>query len=218
MLEWLLTENNLTYATLIGIIGSIFLFGTIAFSLPMKYYTTEFDKKGKYFIGTFLIAMFTLPIIIGIVYGILSTKIVKEYTSNSEWKTIYTNDIKTDVVLKIRPDKESIVLATSPASPIGEKYKSYITNMDGTIIAQKGGLEEKKKVHLSKENIIHDTELTPTSKITKVEYRPANKMYKKAFSNKGNLQSSDVDGLIRITIEEDDSSDRAELRKLFQDQ
>ena len=87
--------------------------------------------------------------------------------------------------------------------------------MNGTILAKKGDLEEKKSIHINKEDIIYDGELTPTSKITKIEYRAAQQMYKTLFDYKGKPKTADIDGLVRITISDDNSPERTALKSLF---
>ena len=100
---------------------------------------------------------------------------------------------------------------------IGTDYKDYTTNtnMNGTILAKKDDIEENKTIHINKEDIIYDGELKPTSKITKIEYRPAQQMYKTVFGYNGKPKSVDIDGLVRITISDDNSPERTALKSLF---
>lgn len=87
--------------------------------------------------------------------------------------------------------------------------------MDGTILAKKDDIEENKTIHINKEDIIYDGELKPTSKITKIEYRPAQQMYKTVFGYNGKPKSANIDGLVRITISDDNSPERNALKSLF---
>ena len=87
--------------------------------------------------------------------------------------------------------------------------------MNGTILAKNGDLEETKTIHVNKADIIYDGELTPNSKITKIEYRPAEQMYKTVFGYNGKPYNSDKDGLVRITISDDKSPERTALKSLF---
>lgn len=87
--------------------------------------------------------------------------------------------------------------------------------MNGTILAKKDDLEEKKTIHINNSDIIYNSELTPTSKITKIEYKPAEKKYKTLFGHKGKESDADIDGLVRITISDDNSPERTALQSLF---
>lgn len=88
--------------------------------------------------------------------------------------------------------------------------------MNGTIVATKGDLQETKKIHIDTNDIVHENELTPTSKITKIEYKPVTKIYLTVFGYRGNAEKSDKDGIVRITISDDKSPERKELKSLFE--
>lgn len=47
MLEWLLTDSNLSKTAAIGAIGSIIFFAVLSYNLPLKYYEKEYETKGK---------------------------------------------------------------------------------------------------------------------------------------------------------------------------
>lgn len=100
---------------------------------------------------------------------------------------------------------------------IGKNYKNYNknSNMNGTILAKKGNSEETKTIHINKTDIIYEGELTPNSRITKIEYKPAEKKYKTLFGHKGKESDADIDGLVRITISDDNSPERTALQSLF---
>ena len=213
MIEWLLTDSNLLTATIFGVICAIALFAIITVSLP-------YEKKPKTYerIGDFCItAIFLVPlIIIFIGLSIASTTQVK-YTSNSEWKTIYENDIDAEIILNLKTENGYLISNAIGGKTIGTDYKNYTRdrNMNGKILAKKGDLEENKTIHINKEDIIYDGELTPTSKITKIEYRPTQQMYKTLFDYNGKPKPADKDGLVRITISNDNSPERTALQNLF---
>lgn len=87
--------------------------------------------------------------------------------------------------------------------------------MNGTILAKKGNSEETKTIHINKTDIIYEGELTPNSRITKIEYRPAEQMYKTLYGYNGKPKTTDKDGLVRITISDDTSPERTALQNLF---
>lgn len=215
MIEWLLTDSNLLAATFYGVIGVIALFTIITVSLP---YENEKHSKRYETIGDFCItaALFT-PLIIIFLGLTIGFKSQIKYTSDSEWKTIYENDIDAEIILNLKTENGYLISNAIGGKTIGTDYKDYTkdSNINGTILAKKGDLEEKKSIHINKEDIIYDGELKPTSKITKIEYRPAQQMYKTLLDYKGKPKTADIDGLVRITISDDTSPERTALKSLF---
>lgn len=213
MIEWLLTDSNLFTATIFGVIGTIALFAIITVSLPYEKKLKTYERIGDFcIIGIFLVPV----IIIFIGLSIASTTQV-EYTSNSEWKTIYENNIDAEIILNLKTENGYLISNAIGGKTIGTDYKDYIrdSNMNGTILAKKDDLEEKKTIHINNSDIIYNSELTPTSKITKIEYKPAEKKYKTLFGHKGKESDTDIDGLVRITISDDNSPERTALQSLF---
>lgn len=213
MIEWLLTDSNLFLSNFIGVIGVIALFSTITISLPYEKNPRLYERIGDFcIIGIFLVPV----IIIFIGLSIASTTQV-EYTSNSEWKTIYENNIDAEIILNLKTNNGDLISNAIVGKSIGNDYKDYNKNrnMNGTILAKKDNLEETKTIHINKNDIIYDGELTPTSKITKIEYKPAEKKYKTLFGHKGKESDADIDGLVRITISDDNSPERTALKNLF---
>ena len=213
MIEWLLTDSNLFTATIFGVIGTISLFAIITVSLPYEKKPKTYERIGDFCItGIFLVPV----IIIFIGLSIASTTQV-EYTSNSEWKTIYENNIDAEIILNLKTENGYLISNAIGGKTIGTDYKDYTrdSNMNGTILAKKDDLEEKKTIHINNSDIIYNSELTPTSKITKIEYKPAEKKYKTLFGHKGKESDADIDGLVRITISDDNSPKRTALQSLF---
>ena len=213
MIEWLLTDSNLFTATIFGVIGTIALFAIITVSLP-------YEKKPKTYerIGDFcIIGIFLVPVIIIFIGLSIASTTQVEYTSNSEWKTIYENNIDAEIILNLKTENGYLISNAIGGKTIGTDYKDYTrdSNMNGTILAKKDDLEEKKTIHINNSDIIYNSELTPTSKITKIEYKPAKKKYKTLFGHKGKESDADIDGLVRITISDDNSPKRTALQSLF---
>lgn len=206
MLEWLLTESNLFY-TIIGItLGSIILFGIILNKLPSKYIITS----GILALAIYLVPLFT---IFGGIY--FNSKITTKYVSDSEWKEVYTNQINVNVTLKIKHCRACRYLNLTGGSKIKDHYKDYTNSMFGKIKAEKDDLTEEKTIHIDKDDIVQENDVTSTSKLSKIEYKPATGMYKEIFGHRGKIEKSDKDGMVRITISDDKNEEREQLKSLF---
>lgn len=206
MLEWLLTESNLFY-TIIGItLGSIILFGIILNKLPSKYIITS----GILALAIYLVPLFT---IFGGIY--FNSKITTKYVSDSEWKEVYTNQINANVTLKIKHCRACRYLNLTGGSKIKDHYKDYTNSMFGKIKAEKDDLTEEKTIHIDKDDIVQKNDVTSTSKLSKIEYKPATGMYKEIFGHRGKIEKSDKDGMVRITISDDKNEEREQLKSLF---
>lgn len=215
MLEWLLTDSNLSNTAAIGAIGSIIFFAVLSYNLPLKYYEKEYETKGKWIVVPCISAILVAPLvfILGGIY--IQSQITNKYVSETEWKEVYTNEIEADVTLHLRKDSEYTTLQVTGGKRIGDDYKEYDSDMTGTISAAKGELVETKTIHIDKDDIIHENKLTTTSKVAKIEYRPVTGKYKEAFGHHGQVQETDKDGMVRITISDDKSPERKELKALF---
>lgn len=212
-MEWLLTDSNLFTATIFGILNVVALLSITKVSTP-----DEKNSKISEFINDFCaIALSVAPLIIIIIALTIKFETQLEYTSNSEWKTVYENDIDAEIILNLKTENGYLISNAIAGKSIEKDYKDYSqnSNMNGTILAKKGDLEENKTIHIKKEDIIYDGELKPTSKITKIEYRPAQQMYKTVFGYNGKPKSADIDGLVRITISDDNNPERTALKSLF---
>lgn len=216
MIEWLLTGINLVLAAFGGIVTSMTIIALILFKLPDKYFQEYYKGKGQYVANTLIVAFYAVPI--SIVFGTIffASQITTEYISDSEWKEVYTNEIDADVTINLETNNGHSVYAVTGGKPLGDDYKTFSTYMNGTIVATKGDLQETKKIHIDTNDIVHENELTPTSKITKIEYKSVTKMYPTAFGYRGNAEKSDKDGIVRITISDDKSPERKELKSLFE--
>lgn len=216
MIEWLLTGINLVLAAFGGIVTSMTIIALILYKLPEKYFQEYYKGNGRYVANTLIIAFYAVPI--AIIFGTIffASQITTEYTSDSEWKEVYTNEIDADVTINLETNNGHRIYEATGGKPLGDDYKNLNTYMNGTIVATKGELQETKKIHIDKNDIIHENELTPTSKITKIEYKPVTKMYPTVFGYRGDAEKSDKDGIVRITISDDKSPERKELKSLFE--
>ena len=216
MIEWLLTGINLVLAAFGGIVTSMTIIALILYKLPEKYFQEYYKGNGRCVANTLIIAFYAVPI--AIIFGtiLFASQITTEYTSDSEWKEVYTNEIDAEVTINLETNDGHRIYEATGGKPLGDDYKKLSTYMNGTIVATKENLQETKKIHLDKNDIVHENELTPTSKITKIEYKPVTKMYLTVFGYRGNAEKSDKDGIVRITISDDKSPERKELKSLFE--
>ena len=216
MIEWLLTGINLVIAAFGGIVTSMTIIALILYKLPEKYFQEYYKGNGRCVANTLIIAFYAVPI--AIIFGtiLFASQITTEYTSDSEWKEVYTNEIDAEVTINLETNDGHRIYEATGGKPLGDDYKKLSTYMNGTIVATKENLQETKKIHLDKNDIVHENELTPTSKITKIEYKPVTKMYLTVFGYRGNAEKSDKDGIVRITISDDKSPERKELKSLFE--
>lgn len=102
MLEWLLTDSNLSNTAAIGAIGSIIFFAVLSYNLPLKYYEKEYETKGKWIVVPCISAILVAPLvfILGGIY--IQSQITNKYVSETEWKEVYTNEIEADVTLHLK--------------------------------------------------------------------------------------------------------------------
>ena len=210
MLEWLLTGHNLLGATVTTII-SIFLVGSLL-STICKGETKTPNRLEQFFM---ILPMVISLVLISIMFYIKSnTK--EEYTHNSDWKVIYTNDINAKIELHFTVDN---LLGFKKRITAGEKltnaHQILQTTRNGTLTATKGDSEENKKIHLNTSNVIVHGPLSSTSKITKVEYRQVTGKRNTAFGKYGDEAEPDVDGEVRITIESNEDENAKQLKALF---
>ena len=210
MLEWLLTGHNLLGATVTTTIG-IFLVGCVLSTICKG--ETKTRKRLEQF---FMILPMVISIALISIMLYIKSNTTEEYTHNSDWKVIYTNDIDVRIELHFEVDN---LLGLKKQITAGEQltnaHRILQTTRNGTLTATKGNSEETKKIHLDKSNIITTGPLNNTSKITKVEYRPIIGQRNTAFGHYGETEKADVDGEIRITVETNDE-DTKQLKALFE--
>lgn len=210
MLEWLLTGHNLLGATVTTTIG-IFLVGCVL-STICKGETKTRKRLEQFFM---ILPMVLSIVLIGIMLYIKSNT-NEEYTHNSDWKVIYTNDIDAKIELHFEVDKLlRLKKQITAGTPLTNAHRILQTTRNGTLTATKGDSEENKKIHLNTSNVIVNGLLSSTSKITKVEYRPVTGKRNTAFGKYGDETEPDVDGEVRITIESNEDENAKQLKALF---
>lgn len=210
MLEWLLTGHNLLIATVTSTI-SIFLVSSVL-STICKGETKTRKRLEQFFM--ILPMVITLVLISIMIY--IKSNTTEEYTHNSGWKVIYTNDIDAKIELHVQVDN---LLGLKKRITAGEQLKNthriLQTTRNGTLTATKGDSKENKKIRLDKSNVIVSGSLSSTSKITKIEYRPVTGKRNTAFDKYGDEMTPDIDGEVRVTIESNEDENAKKLKALF---
>lgn len=171
-------------------------------------------------LSAFVTSIFVILSIILSLFIVASTKF--EYISDENWKQIYANNIDATVKLKVNSTdflfklKEEII-AGENINKI--QYASLTHSGDNKITVEKNGASYSKQVLIEKNNIISNSDVDSTSKITKIEYKNIQGHQRTLFGHKGPIEKSDkdnIDGTIRITLEQDSSE--KELKQLFESQ
>ena len=73
-----------------------------------------------------------------------------------------------------------------------------------------------KKIKINKNNVIINNEINEDSIITKIEYRAIKGIQRSLFGYKGPIEKSNLDGELRITIE--NNPKQQELKQIFDSQ
>jgi hypothetical protein len=210
MLEWLLTGHNLLIATVTSTI-SIFLVSSVLSTICEG--ETKTRKRLEQF---FMILPMVITLVLISIMIYIKSNTTEEYTHNSDWKVIYTNDIDAKIELHVEVDN---LLGLKKRITAGEQLKNthriLQTTRNGILTATKGDSKENKKIRLDKSNVIVSGSLSSTSKITKIEYRPVTGKRNTAFDKYGDEMTPDIDGEVRVTIESNEDENAKKLKALF---
>lgn len=212
MIEWLLSDAGHPF-----LLSFLITTPIIPFFILGLYNKT----KGRYEPST-LSAVVTLIVAASSV--ILSLFIVAsikfEYISDENWKQIYTNNI--DATVKLKVNSSDFIFKLKEELIAGEninntQYKSLKFSGDNKLTVEKNGVSYSKQVLIENDNIISDSDVNSTSKITKIEYKNINGHQRTLFGYKGPIEKYNkchIDGTIRITLEQDSSE--KELKQMFE--
>lgn len=137
--------------------------------------------------------------------------ITETFIYNTNWKQIYTNDINANVKIETKSSYNTIVAGKK----LDYKYEFFMYyNNQAKIVIEKDNVSYSKKVNINLKDIIINGELNENSKITKIEYRNIQGIQKYLFGHEGPIEKTDIDGELRITIDEDPR--QKELKQLFE--
>lgn len=139
--------------------------------------------------------------------------ITETFVYNTTWKQIYTNDINANVNIATKSSYNIIVAGEK----LDYKYEFFTYyNNQAKIVIEKDNVSYSKKVNINLKDVIINGELNENSKITKIEYRNIQGIQKCLFGHEGPIEKTDIDGELRITIDEDPR--QKELKQMFESQ
>ena len=160
-----------------------------------------------------------VTIIITFVFGVITVcNTTTNYpVSNTEWKTIYKNDLNADVKISYDDFSDKHTISTNKKQNIQDLQNNF--DADHPVIkikltATKNDDSVTKNVLLEKNNLITKDIDPNNTEITKIEYRPIEGTALKVFGVKGKTNKSDQEGEIRITFK---SNNNKQLEALFKD-
>ena len=129
----------------------------------------------------------------------------------SDWKQLYSNDVKADITIDTFFD---LHFKAGEATGVSLDELKRQLALDGKITAtDTSNGKEVRSFTLAKDGIITTGEVDKTSRIVKVEYRPIEGKHNTAFGLKGPVYKIKTGGELRITVKGSEKSD--ELKKLF---
>lgn len=182
MIEWILTENNVSIFYIIVIIIIAFIFVTAvltALSVIGENLKTEIRAKIAYSLSALSALLF-----LSIVY--IDKQIKTENVTEGDWVQIYSNDQKADINLYLKyakPIKAGEVLTDDQLSTLKEIYSRNAIR-DVTVVASKDDAEESRLSQIDGHNIELQLDKNVQLKITKVEYRKIVGEQKTLFGHK----------------------------------
>lgn len=171
-------------------------------------FTLSFEAK-PIFVGI------TLAFVFAIVGASLLASVNKTSIQDENWKQIYTNDNDTKVIITnssqygIRVHNDLIA-----GDKLSADYKLFTVPSKADIKIKKDYVSYSKKVRIEKDNIVINGDLNEDSKITKIEYKNIQGYQRSLFGYKGPIEKDEVEGELRITIEQD--SKQKELKQMFE--
>lgn len=171
-------------------------------------FTLSFEAK-PIFVGI------TLAFVFAIVGASLLASVNKTSIQDENWKQIYTNDNDTKVIITnssqygIRVHNDLIA-----GDKLSADYKLFTVPSKADIKIKKDDVSYSKKVRIEKDNIVINGDLNEDSKITKIEYKNIQGYRRSLFGYKGPIEKDEVEGELRITIEQD--SKQKELKQMFE--
>lgn len=205
MMEFFLSDFGIVmYQLIVAIIA--------AFILIAAYIYHKFIKLGE---SNAEIIGYALALFIAMICGIPLLYISKTSVSDENWKQIYTNDNDTKVIIT---NSSQYGLLVNNDLIAGDKlsadYKLFTVPSEADIKIKKDDASYSKKVRIKKDNIVINGDLNKDSRITKIEYKNIQGHQRSLFGQKGPIEKDEVDGELRITIEQD--SKQKELKQIFE--
>ena len=158
--------------------------------------------------GLYLLGLISAVCLVSATWFLLQITFQPVYSG--DWKQIYTNNENLELTLDLNDT------SFKAGSELGESYTklNFSYFQTGKVIAtDASGFKETRSFRLKAEDVKADSNMSPKSKITEIEYRPVKGRVKTALGLTGPEEKVDYDGELRITIDTQEKSD--ELKKLF---
>lgn len=142
---------------------------------------------------------------------IFNANVKYEKVYGSDWKQLYSNDIKSDITIDTFFD---LHFRAGEATGVSLKELRRQLYLNGAITAtDTSGHKESRTFTLVQDGISTTGEVDKTSKIVKVEYRSIEGNRRSAFGLQSSIYKDKTDGEFRITVQGREKSD--DLKKLF---
>lgn len=139
---------------------------------------------------------------------IIQDHVIHEYTSETDWTTVYGDDSNTDVVVYVDKQTQSHVSFSLPlkaGKDLTNVFEPFLKLKQHQLGELKIAIKDKtetKSISLDKYNILSNKTITKNLKITKVEYRPVTGKRIRFIGYQSESLQPDVNGQVRITIED----------------
>lgn len=211
MIEWILTDNNVSNFEFIMILILVVMF---IFMILVALSSYEDDPgaetRGKF--ACLLLAIWTF-LLFSLVY--IDKHVVTENVTEGDWVQIYSNDQNADISIYFSPTsyiKAGEELDDYQRSKLKALYSRNEVK-DVAVAASKDGAEERRVVKLDGRNISIPLDKDYSMKITKIEYQKIVGQRKTLFGHIGDVSKSYLDGQIKVTVN-GEKSDQS-LKELF---
>lgn len=213
MIEWLITNYHYVPASIV--LSFAFTIGVLALLLSFE----DVKEDTARFTLTEWIFTALNNIMIACVLAFFSSSffmatISSKPVSSSEWKTIYSNEQNAKIKLTYRTSSIEV------SDEIGARFADIFSNLSDSdsktisVTDSKSDYKKSEDFLLSKENLISKGDIVNSSKIVKVEIRPADYMETNFFGFKGRNDLCQCNE-VRITLESD-SNKKQEVDKIFE--
>ena len=184
MIEWLITNHH--YIPTSIVLSFAFTIGVLALLLSLedaKENTARFTLRewSMLALNNIMIACILAFFSSAFFMATISSKPV----SSAEWKTIYSNEQNAKIELTYRTSSIEV------SDEIGARFADIFSNLNDldsktiSITDSKSDYKKSEDFLLSKENLILKGDIVNSSKIVKVEIRPADYMETNFFGFKG---------------------------------
>lgn len=200
--------TNTVYLAIIAGCLAIFFFILLLYKEEALYDGPKLKKGQK---RKSLILMILSIIIPGLLISspmLIQNNVMHEYTSETEWATVYGDDNNADVVVYVGEQIYSHVPISLPLKAgrdltnVFEPFLRLRQHQLGKLKIATKDKTEAKTISIDKYNILSNKTITKKSKITKVEYRPVTGKRIRFIGYQSESLQPDVNGQVRITIED----------------